>query len=115
MTIIERIIRMADDKRIRKVDLYKACGIPQSTFSGWTTANVTSIPSEYVVSIANLFGITCDELLTGVPSLNSLNDDEKHLLIEFNQLGWEGKQVVLGTLVNEKRRMESQVEGDSSG
>lgn len=106
MTIIERIIKLADDRGIRKVELYKSCGIPQSTFSTWTVANANSIPSEYVVAIAKFLGISCDELLTGERSTAELPENQARLLIEYEKLDWEGQQVVLGALIAEKRRME---------
>lgn len=110
MTIIERIINLADERGIRKAELYKSCGIPQSTFSTWTIANANSIPSEYVVKMAEFFNISCDELLTGKRSTTNLPENQARLLTEFEKLDWEGQQVVLGALVSEKRRME-QVEG----
>lgn len=110
MTIIERIIQLADERGIRKAELYKSCGIPQSTFSTWMVANANSIPSEYVVKLAKFFAISCDELLTGEKSIVDLPENQAHLLTEFAKLDWEGQQVVLGALVAEKRRME-QMEG----
>lgn len=110
MTIIERIIRLADDRGIRKAELYKTCGIPQSTFSTWTVANASSIPSEYVPKIAEFLHISCDELLTGKRSTADLPENQARLLAEFEKLDWEGQQVVLGALIAEKRRME-QIEG----
>lgn len=113
MTIMERIIEIAEEKHIKKADIYRNCGIPQSSFSSWTIANVTSIPSEYVVSVANYFGVSCDELLIGEKTVNRLNENEMNLIRKFNELDWDGRQIVLATLVNEKRRMEkeSQSEG----
>ena len=110
MTIIERIIKLADDRGIRKVELYKSCGIPQSTFSTWTVANANSIPSEYVVTISKFLGVSCDELLTGERSTVELPENQARLLSEYEKLDWEGQQVVLGALIAEKRRME-QMEG----
>lgn len=106
MTIIERIIQLADDRGIRKAELYKTCGIPQSTFSTWTVANANSIPSEYVPKIAEFLHISCDELLTGERNMIDLPENQSRLLTEFEKLDWEGQQVVLGALIAEKRRME---------
>lgn len=110
MTIIERIIQLADEKGIGKAKLYKSCGIPQSTFSTWTVANANSIPSEYVPKIAEFLHISCDELLTGERSTIDMPENQSRLLAEFEKLDWEGQQVVLGALIAEKRRME-QIEG----
>ena len=110
MTIIERIMMMADDQNIRKPDLYKSCNIPQSTFSSWTQSNSSSIPSEYVVSLARFFGITCDELLTGIKPMTELTEVQQRLIEGFDKLDWDGQQIVLATMISEKRRM-AQTEG----
>ena len=111
MTIMERIIQIMAEKNIRKSDLFNDCGIPQSSFWSWTAANVESIPSEYVAKLAAYFDVSCDELLTGIKTKDRLTENQFHLISEFENLDWDGQQVVLGTLVSEKRRMAEQSEG----
>lgn len=106
MTIIERIEAMLLERGMKKKAAYDACGASASTYSTWVAANVTSIPSEYVPKLAQLFGCTCDELLTGETQIVT-DSSTKHLLEIYNALGWEGQQVVLAKAVEEKRLAEA--------
>ena len=111
MTIIERILEILSEKDIPRHVLRKACGIPQSTFSTWISANVTSIPSEYIPTMANYLGVSCDELLTGNKTL-SLDAEQIRLIKDFGSLDWDGKQMVLAALIGEKRRMMEKRKGE---
>lgn len=111
MTIMERIVRLMEEKNIKRADLLSGTGIPQSSFWSWASANVDSIPSEYVSNLAAFFDVSCDEILTGVKTKDRLTENQLHLINEFENLDWDGQQVVLGTLVAEKRRMTEQTEG----
>ena len=110
MTIVERILSLADAKGISRKELYTSCGIPKSTFSSWIAANPVSIPSNYIAPIAQLFDITCDELLTGdITDLQfrvELTDEHKNLIEVYKALDFEGKHLVAATIINEKRRIE---------
>lgn len=113
MTIIERIVQYADDRNLRRKDLYTRCGIPQSTFSSWVTANVTSIPSEFIPKIADMLNVSCEELLTGAVG-HPISQDQQRLLDMYNALDWEGKQIVSAKIIAEKRRMAKE-RGDLDG
>ena len=105
MTIAERIAQNVSERGLLKKTVYEAIGVSASTYSTWIGSNVVSIPSEYVPGIARVFGITCDELLTGETQIVP-TEDERNLLETFRGLSWDSKQVVLAALVNEKRRCE---------
>ena len=102
MTIIERIEQNLAKRGMKKKAAYDAIGVSPSTYSTWVAANVTSIPSEYVPVLADLFGITCDELLTGQTRIVA---DERFasLINVFDSLTWEGQQIVLAKAIEEKR------------
>lgn len=102
MTIIERIEQNLAERGMKKKAAYETIGASASTYSTWVAANVTSIPSEYIPPLANLFGITCDELLTGETKIIS-DDSTRHLVQIFSALPWEGKQIVLAKAVEEQR------------
>ena len=102
MTIIERIERKLSEQGMKKKTAYEAIGVSASTYSTWVGANVTSIPSEYVPGLAKLFGITCDELLTGETQIVS-DDSTRHLIELYRALDWSGQQMVLAKAVEEVR------------
>lgn len=107
MTIIERICTMLDERGMKKKAAYEAVGVNASTFSSWITANVEGIPSNYIPQLAQVLDISCDELLTGRPTLK-LDDDETHLLETYRNLDWCGRTKVLAAAVEEKRLAEAQ-------
>lgn len=102
MTIIERIEALLEEQGMKKKAAYDAIGVSASTYSTWVAANVTSIPSEHIPTLAGMFGLTCDELLTGQTQI--IKDENTRRLIEiYNALPWEGKQIVLAKAVEETR------------
>lgn len=106
MTIIERVNKMCADRKMFRKAVCEACQINTSTWSSWTVANVTSIPSEYVARLATLFNCTCDELITGSTDIITAGD-ERQFLIMLRGLDWDGRQLVLAKLVEEYRRKEA--------
>lgn len=112
MNIFERVLALAEARKVSTVTLRKSCDIPQSTWGTWAKANPSSIPSEYVASIARYFDITTDELLTGERPKLDLSDVQRRLIDGFDMLDWDGQQIVLATLVTERRRMEGGKDGE---
>jgi len=106
MTIIERITAELNRRGVKQKTLCEACGISPSTFSTWVKINPPGIPSEYVPTIAGMFDMSCDELLTGQESA-ALTEDESRLVNMFRDLGWEGKQVVLAVAIQEHRSLDN--------
>ena len=106
MTIIERICALLSERGMKKKTVIDAIDISPSTFSTWIGANVEGIPSQYIPGIAKVFGMTCDELLTGETSIVT-DKNEQHLIGLFRDLDWDGQQMVLAAIVTEKRRLEA--------
>lgn len=106
MTIIERIESMLTERGMKKKAAYEAIGVSPSTYSTWVAANVSSIPSEYIPQLAALFGITCDELLTGETQIVA-GESNRRLLSIFKSLPWESQQLVLAKAVEEQRYLQS--------
>lgn len=106
MTIIERVEQHLAARDMKKKAAYDTIGVSASTYSTWVAANVTSIPSEYIPPLARLFGVTCDELLTGETQI--VTDERTRRLIEiYNGLTWEGQQLVIGEAIREQRTEET--------
>lgn len=111
MTICERITGILAERGIMKKAVCQTLGISPSTFSTWLTANTSSIPSEYIPPLADMFGITCDELLTGKPG-STVNETEERLLDIFRSLDWDSQQIILASAVTEKRNAENREHAD---
>lgn len=106
MTLIERILTILDERNMSRSTLYRACDISQSRFSTWVVGNVNSIPTEDAVNIAKYLNISCDELLTGKDTSRVKYDENKQRLIDgYDMLDWDGKQILLATMVKECRRV----------
>ena len=102
MTIIERIDSLLTERGMKKKTVCELLSVSPSTYSTWVAMNTTTIPSEYIPKLANLFGITCDELLTGETQIIS-DDSTKHLIEIFKSLSWDGKQIIRAKAVEENR------------
>lgn len=107
MTIGERIALYARERGIKQTTMAEVCGITSATVSVWIKTGVESIPSGHIVPLAHLFGCAPMELLTGERYVLPDPGDETQRLIDmFESLDWEGKQVVMATAIQEKRRAE---------
>ena len=106
MTIIERICTLLSERGMKKKAVIDAIGVSPSTFSTWVTTNAESIPSQYIPGVAGVFGMTCDELLTGESSIIT-DENEQHLIDLFRALDWDGRQIVLASALTERRRVEA--------
>ena len=109
MRLIDRICEMLSQRGMTKKALCERIGVSPSTFSMWTGQNVTSIPYEFIPAIAAVFGVTCDELLTGNTQIIP-DENEQRMLDVFRNLPWDGKQLVLAKLVEEKRYAEREAQ-----
>lgn len=105
MTVMERVAQEIASRGIKQKTVCEACGASPSLLSTWLRANPPSIPSEYVPGIAKVFGMTCDELLTGEKPF-ALSADERRMIDMFRSLPWDGQQIVMATVVQEQRRAE---------
>ena len=74
----ENYKKIRDSKGVRDVDVAKATGIDQSTFSHWSKNKYT--PKENKLkSIADYFGITLSELeVQDISELDSLSASKSH-------------------------------------
>lgn len=111
MTIAERLNAIIAERKIVKKALCEACGFPPSNLSTWIGNNVTSIPSEYIMPICRFFDILPEKLLCDESDAEAVSaadmrlNYEEHTLIDlYRQADSEGKYVVMGTAVQEKRR-----------
>ena len=110
MTLFQRINTMLEERGIMKKTLAEYMGVGSSTFHTWSSANIDTIPSEYIPSIARFFNITCDELLTGETQIVP-HEDERRLLEIYRTLDWSSKQMVLAKLVEEDRYLKEHKNG----
>jgi transcriptional regulator with XRE-family HTH domain len=85
--LVERIGEIIDQKRLKRVDLYKIA--PSGTLSAWKQGQE---PRAYTICrVAEFLGTSLDYLLLGKSSDN-LNQGEQTILNAFNQLNAEGKE-----------------------
>lgn len=106
MTIMERICSLLEQRGIKNKTVCELLEINSSTFSTWKAANMDGIPSQYIPPLAGLFGMTCDELLTGHTQIVT-DANDANLVRIYRGLDWEGKQIVIAAAVQERRRMEN--------
>ena len=62
--IIQRIVRLLDEKNCQDKDFCDYIGVAQSTFVNWKKRN-TEPKSKYIPKIADFFGVTQEYITTG--------------------------------------------------
>ena len=78
--IIQRIVALLSEKKLKKADLCKYLGVNTSTMANWQTRN-TDPPSKYIIPICEFLEISPYYLLTGsepdiITSTISTSDQE---------------------------------------
>lgn len=96
--LTNRIDQLLINKKIRRADLVRATGIPDSTIRKWISGSIPSAPAVY--TIAQYFGVTVEWLLTGqdykeIKSDTELSELEKELIEVFRHLDDRDKNAVM--------------------
>lgn len=88
--------KLLSQKGVRRADLIRATGIPNTTIASWYKGSQPS--ADKVLLIAAYFGVTVEYLLTGKSENNNnivLNDDEKDLLEKYRRLNAADKNSIM--------------------
>ena len=87
MSILNRMIEIAEQKNIQQQRICEALGIKSGTFSTWK-ARKTDPPAKYIISICELLEVSPYFLLTGEEknSPSELKEEEQKCLNAFNML-----------------------------
>lgn len=81
MLIIDRILLLLEEKKIKSIDLCNYLNINNSTFTNWKQRK-TDPPAKYIKDIAIFFDIPVDLLLTGKIENNNISA-AKQKIIEY--------------------------------
>lgn len=105
MTVIDRIFHKINENNLKIVDVSKATGIEQSSFTRWKKGNYS--PSiDAIIVLSQFFGVSTDYLLLGKEECNlkeseilqknedSLKTDEKLLIKTYREVSDEGKDLI---------------------
>ena len=98
MSIINNLLLLLEEKRLKQSDLCDAIGISSSTMTNWKNRG-TDPPSKHIIPICEFLNVSPYILLTGKEksSLTSeLSADEQELLGCFKKLSDKSKGMVLG-------------------
>jgi len=100
--ITSRIDSLLANRNLRRVDLYKNCFIPESTFRSWVKGSKPS--AEALKKCADFLGVSMDFLTSGT-AINEtenikidnliLSEEEKKLVELFRNLSDKDKNTVL--------------------
>lgn len=89
--IMRRIEILRLDKNVKAVAICNLLGISKSTYSTWKSRGLAP-EAQHIPLIADMFGVSCDYLLTGKET--SLTTNESELLASYGKLNEEGKQLL---------------------
>lgn len=93
MEIIERILTVAENKRIKQADIAKALGKGTSLITNWKNRGTTP-PAEELFKISELLEVSIEFLITGKEKEpgTAPSEDEKQLLDYYHAANQEGKK-----------------------
>lgn len=96
MSVIERIVKILDNRGVSQKELCDKTGIKQQTFSTWKK-QYSNVPTDKVIEIADFLKVSLSYLLTGKGSEEEkqLTEQEEELLRIFNALSMKGKTALL--------------------
>lgn len=98
LSIINNLLLLLEEKRLKQSDLCDAIGISSSTMTNWKNRG-TDPPSKHIIPICEFLNVSPYILLTGKEKSSptfELNADEHELLQYFKKLSDKSKGIVLG-------------------
>lgn len=107
MSMLHRIKELSKEYSYTLASLERDACLGQGTIRRWDT---NSPSADKLLSVANLLHTSVDYLLTGkeYSISNNLSDNEQELLTEYKKLDFKGRSAVMGVIVTEQERMESE-------
>lgn len=93
MTINDRVFTLLRDSIYTQKQFCASTGIPEKTLSAWKVRK-SDPPAALISTIADFFAVSVEYLLTGMQkdTLNTnVEDDERELLMTYQQLDSRGK------------------------
>lgn len=108
MRIGERVLRLADEKGVKKTDLAQKLGVGKSTVTGWEQPN-RNPSSDLIVPICEILEVSEHYLLTGEDNGYVYDEKVKALIDVIEKLDERGYTVVMGTAYNELSRVEQKL------
>lgn len=85
LAFLESMNRMLFETGVKKKQMCKETGIPESTTRGWTRGQMPSL--ENAKKVADYFNVTIDEFISGKTNESfSLVDEEKEILLKIRNL-----------------------------
>ncbi len=99
MSIINKIIELAEEKSINQQVICDALGIKSGTFSTWKSRE-TDPPAKYIACICEVLDVSIEYLLTGKEknSVTELTGAEKRLLAAFKELTRDEQMAEVGRI-----------------
>lgn len=95
MTIIERILKEADNKKVTQATIAKHIGKNNNQVTSWKERNCNP-PAEYIPAIAELLGVTVGWLMTGKEETEIiLPEQEQQLLDYYHTADKKGQELIL--------------------
>ena len=95
MNIIERILHVAELKKIKQSDIAKHIGKNNNQITSWKERNCNP-PAEYIPAIAELLNVSINYLMTGAEeNNNALTQDERELLENFRSISEREQKEIL--------------------
>lgn len=99
MNFNTRLKSLINEKGCTQLELAKYVGVKPNTVSDWINKG-TSPKISHIYKIQEFFNVTFEYLFTGanVSTMDYLNEDDRELLMYFNELSIRDKHKELGRL-----------------
>lgn len=102
MTVYDYVKTLADERKVTISKVESECGLGNGTIKSWTS----SFPKlDKIYPVAQFFDMPLEYFLTGI---RPDKDEEFQLLSDFRACDRDGRAVLLGRAVEERRRSESE-------
>lgn len=97
MTILERVLKLLEERHITDIALCDYIGIKSGQFSTWKKRN-TDPPAKYISKIADFFEVGERYILTGEKDKYYLTGQEWRLINAFRDLSTYSKEIYFHTV-----------------
>lgn len=108
MSIIERILTIAEEKGIKQIEIAKKIEKDTSIITNWRKRNCNP-PAEYLPQIAELLNVSISYLLTGKEENTTFTHDEINLIEKYRRLNANDKSEIKDIIQMKISREENKI------
>lgn len=105
-TIGERIVRLRKERNLSQLQVANAAQVSRVAVTKWESGATKNLKLENLLAMCDLFGVSAEELISGIEPVTQVNQDRATYIAKSNQVSANSEERLLLTAYRKKSRTE---------